>query len=109
MKLRIVVVIDYEHLTGTKHEGQRSNIEDRRKNLQPEWLEQSHADYVLPFVADGDVVEEHSFQFETKSAVEIDVAHVDVTRMNVNLVQVPDHKGIVKKAKCCSLSDSFAL
>lgn len=34
---------------------------------------------VLP--ADGDVVEENSFQLETKPAVEVDVAHVDVARV----------------------------
>src|SRR5207249_4802385 len=79
------------------------------KDLQPERLEQSHADYVLTFVADCDVVEEDPFEFETKPAIEIDVAHVDVTRVDVNLVQVPDHERIVKKAECCLLSDSFAL
>ena len=77
--------------------------------MQPERLEQSHADYVLVFVADCDVVEKNAFKFEPKSAVEIDVANVDVTRVNVNLVQVPDYKRIVKKAKGRSLSDSFTL
>jgi hypothetical protein len=56
------------------------------KNLQPAWFEQSHAHNVLVFVTDSDVVEENSFQLETKSAVEIDIAHVDVGRMDINLV-----------------------
>jgi len=56
------------------------------KDLQPERFEQSHAQDVLVFVADGDVVEENSFQLETKPAVKIDIAHVDVARVDVNLV-----------------------
>ena len=61
------------------------------------------------FAADHDFVEEHSFQFETKSAVKIDIAHVDVTRVDVNLIQVPDHEGIIEKGECRALSDAFAL
>ena len=56
------------------------------KDLQPERFEQSHAQNVLLFVADGDVVEENPFKFETEAAVEIDVAYVDVGRVDVNLV-----------------------
>ena len=56
------------------------------KDLQPERFEQSHAQDVLVFVTDGDVVKENSFQLETKPAVEIDIAHVDVARVDVNLV-----------------------
>jgi hypothetical protein len=48
------------------------------KNLQPPWFEQRHAHDVLAFVGYADVVEKNSFQFETKSAVQIDIAHVDV-------------------------------
>jgi hypothetical protein len=58
-------------LNSTKDKDQRSSIEDARKDLQPERLEQSHADYILAFVADGDFVEENPFEFEPKSAVEI--------------------------------------
>jgi hypothetical protein len=57
-----------------------------RKDLQPERFEQSHAQDVLVFVTDGDVVKENSFQLETKPAVEIDIAHVDVAGVDVNLV-----------------------
>jgi hypothetical protein len=64
---------------------------------------------VLMFVADGNVVEENSFQLETKPAVEIDIAHVDVARVDVNLVQVPDHESIIKKAECRQFPDAFAL
>ena len=56
------------------------------KDLQPERFEQSHAQDVLVFVTEGDVVKENSFQLETKPAVEIDIAHVDVARVDVNLV-----------------------
>src|SRR5207302_11148003 len=79
------------------------------KDLQPEPFEQSHAHDVLMFVADGNVVEENSFQLETKPAVEIDIAHVDVARVDVNLVQVPDHESIIKKAECRPFPDAFAL
>ncbi len=123
MKLRIVVIIDYDQAHEQEEQNQTSTplavkrasqyllvaLSAVGKDLQPERLEQSHADYVLAFVADCDVVEEDPFEFETKPAIEIDVAHVDVTRVDVNLVQVPDHEGIVKKAECCLLSDSFAL
>ncbi len=61
------------------------------------------------FVANCDVVEKDFYEFETKSAVQIDIANVDVTRANVNLVQVPDYRRIVKKAEGRSLSDSFTL
>ena len=54
--------------------------------MQPERFKQSHAEDVLVFVTDGDVVKENSFQLETKPAVEIDIAHVDVARMDVNFV-----------------------
>ena len=56
------------------------------KDLQPERFKQSHAQDVLVFVTDGDVVKENSFQLETKPAVEIDIAHVDVPRMDVDFV-----------------------
>ena len=56
------------------------------KDLQPGRFEQSHAHDVLVFVTDGDVVKENSFQLEAKPAVEIDIAHVDVARVDVNLV-----------------------
>ena len=79
------------------------------KDLQPEPFEQSHAHDVLVFVADGNVVEENSFQFETKPAVEIDISHVDVARMDVDLVQVPDHESIIKKAERRPFPDPFAL
>jgi hypothetical protein len=48
------------------------------EDLQPPWFEQRHAHDVLAFVGYADVVEKNSFQLETKSAVEIDIAHVDV-------------------------------
>jgi hypothetical protein len=56
----------------------REMLRATRKDLQPERFEQSHAQDVLVFVTDGDVVKENSFQLETKPAVEIDIAHVDV-------------------------------
>jgi hypothetical protein len=56
------------------------------KDLQPERFEQSHAQDVLVFVTDGDVVKENSFQLVTNPAVEIVIAHVDVARVDVNLV-----------------------
>ena len=79
------------------------------KDLQPERFEQSHAQHVLVFVTDGDVVKENSFQLETKPAVEIDIAHIDVARVDVNLVQISDHKSIVKEAERRAFTNAFAL
>ncbi len=64
----------------------RLPVDDARKDLQPYRLEQSHAHDVLVFVTDSDVVKKNSFQLETKPTVEIDIAHVDVARVDVNLV-----------------------
>ena len=58
----------------------------RRKDLQPERFKQSHAHNVLVLAANSDVVEEDSFQLETEPAVQIDIAYVDVARVDVNLV-----------------------
>ena len=38
------------------------------------------------FVTDDDVVKENTFQLETEAAVEIDIAYIDVGRVDVNLV-----------------------
>ena len=64
----------------------RLNVDDAGKDLQPERLEQSHAHDILVFVTDSDVVKKNSFELETKPTVEIDIAHVDVARVDVNFV-----------------------
>src|SRR5262245_54771086 len=55
------------------------------EDLQPERFEQSHAQNVLVFVTDDDVVKKHPFQLETEAAVEIDIANIDVARVDINL------------------------
>ena len=56
------------------------------KDAQPNRFEQSHAQDVLVLVIDADVVKEDSFQLETKPAVEINIAHVDVARVDINFI-----------------------
>ena len=56
------------------------------KDLQPKRFEQSHTQDVLLFVRNGDVVKEKSFWFETKPTVEIYIAHIEVARVDINLV-----------------------
>src|SRR3954447_3078270 len=79
------------------------------KNLQPDRLEQSHPQHILVFIANGDIVEKNPFQFEAKPAVQVDIAHVDVARVDVNLAQVPNHKSVIKEAEGRALSDTFTL
>ena len=57
------------------------------KNFQPERFKQGHAHNVLVLAADSDVVEEDSFQFEAEPAVQIDIAHVDVARVDALSLQ----------------------
>src|SRR5689334_20610017 len=80
-----------------------------RNNPQPELLEARHPRDVLAFAADGNVVGEHAFQLETSPAVEIDVPHVHVAGMDVNLVRVANHEGVVKKSERRALADALAL
>src|SRR5204863_6221235 len=87
----------------------RLAVDDAGKDLQPYRLEQSHAHDVLVFVTDSDVVKKNSFQLETKPTVEIDIAHVDVARVDVNLVQIPDHESIIKEAERRAFPDAFAV
>src|SRR5205814_1604253 len=85
------------------------SLRGRTKNLQPDRFEQSHAHNVLASVAYSDVVEKDSFQFKAKPAVEIDIAYVDVARMDVNLVKIPDHESIIKEPERRPLPNAFAL
>src|SRR5436190_12017284 len=79
------------------------------EDLEPEGFEKRHADDVLAFFAHFDVLEENPLHLETKSAVQIDVAHVDVAGVNVNLVQVADHECVVEKAEGGPFADALAL
>jgi hypothetical protein len=56
------------------------------EDLQPDWFEQSHAQNVLVFVTEDDVVQENAFQLKTEPAVEINVADIDIARVDINLV-----------------------
>ncbi len=51
------------------------------KDLQPERFEQRHAHDVLPLIAHFQVFGKNALQFESKPAVNIEVAHVDVARV----------------------------
>ena len=80
-----------------------------REDLQPKRFEQSHAQNVLAFVTDDDVVKENTFQLETEPAVEIDISDVDVARVYIHLVQVSDHERVIKETERPAFADAFAL
>jgi len=57
------------------------------ENFHPKRFEQGHTDDVLPFVTHLHILEENSFQLETKPAVEIDVVNVDGETYIINAMK----------------------
>src|SRR5256885_5898047 len=80
-----------------------------REDFGPKRFEQGHANDVLALVGHFDVLEENPLQLDPRPAVEIEIANVDVARVDVNLMQIQDHERVVKKSEGGAFADAFAV